>query len=247
MSTAAQPDCLVCARKTPLHCASCHHSPFCGVECHKILAATHPWLCGQPAGTFTFAPLTTSEKAQLDAAYTSANVEMKQVWRESLVMQDNGWKWSAFPTLFSQLTLGTCSIAEPGRSAMIAELHYVLVRARSLRVTPPFVLSLWGYTALSARWLLEGCKRPDNANDFPSYQDASLADIVPILHRLLVYWTVASPALTGFAKASVKRVKKHALERVEASAQDLALGTAEEKKQVGRYARAIVETASSVQ
>ncbi|BGP45768.1 hypothetical protein JCM10450v2_001598 [Rhodotorula kratochvilovae] len=231
MSTAAQPDCLVCARKTPLHCASCHHSPFCGVECHKI-----------PAGTFTFAPLTTSEKAQLDAAYTSANVEMKQVWRESTVMQDNGWKWSAFPTLFSQLTLGNCPVAEPGRSHMIAELHYVLIRARNFGVAPSLALSPWGYTALSARWLLEGCKRADNADDFPSYQDASLADILPILHRLLVYWTVTSPSLTGFAKASVKRVKKHALERVEASAQDLALGTGEEKKQVGRYARAIVET-----
>lgn len=103
-------------------------------------------------------------------------------------------------------------------------------------------LSPWTYTALTARWILDGMRNPQNAGTFPSYAAASLGDIVPLLHRLLIYWTVSSPTLTGFTKASIKRTQKLALERLEATAPlELALGTVEEKKRVGAYARKVVE------
>lgn len=69
-----------------------------------------------------------------------------------------------------------------------------------------------------------------------------MAAFAPVLKQLVVYWTVASPALEGFSKASVKRVVKVALERVDKIAQrDLAVGTAEEKRNAGKVAKRVVE------
>ncbi|GAA5843831.1 hypothetical protein JCM9279_000160 [Rhodotorula babjevae] len=241
MSTSQLPECQACERRAPLHCASCHHTPFCSAVCFQVLAATHPWICALPAATFTFPPLTAAEKAQLKTALLSISVEMKSLWQASTVMQENGWQPSTFPTLFDKLALGSSGIAEPGRSAMLAELHWMLLNVRNLKIASAVTLSPWGYTAFTARWILDGLRTPGNAPSVPSYQSATLVDLAPLLRRILDHWTIASPSLTGFSKASIKRTQKLALARIEPAAKDLALGTTLEKQFVGAYARQVVQ------
>ncbi|GAA5922489.1 hypothetical protein JCM3775_005747 [Rhodotorula graminis] len=241
MATSQLPECRACDRETPLHCASCHHTPYCSVVCSQLLAATHPWVCAQPGGTFTFAPLTGAEAAQLKLAYTSSNVDMKGLWQATTVMQEHGWQHSDFPALFDKLALGTSDIAEPGRSAMLVELHFFLLNMRNLQLAPGVVLSPWGYTALTTRWILDGLRVPTNAANVPSYESATLADLAPVLHRVLNYWTIASPSLSGFTKTGIKRAQKLALARIEAASQGLSLGSAAEQRFVASYARQVVQ------
>lgn len=68
------------------------------------LAATHPWVCSQPADSFTFPPLTATEKRQLETAYESNNVQLKDVWTKSAeVMHEHGWDWDQYPVRLSSL------------------------------------------------------------------------------------------------------------------------------------------------
>lgn len=122
MSTAASTlsECAVCGGPTPLVCATCHHTPFCQKGCFDAvrpsalcafrasplltslalaqLAATHGWICGLPAGAFTFAPLTASEKTRLEAQNEDEEAEVNSAWeRFEAVVGEHGWGKDRIP------------------------------------------------------------------------------------------------------------------------------------------------------
>ncbi|BGP37673.1 Ankyrin repeat and MYND domain-containing protein 2 [Rhodotorula kratochvilovae] len=137
-------DCAVCPNKTTKTCGACKAVFFCSPSCQKAIWSTHKWTCGKPLDSFSQAPLTKDEAAQLMKLHRMDGEGDERPWCWYNILRNDGLWDGPAQDLVDVLQLRRCSIPEPERSVILSDLRNSLFRAGcEYGLLPAFVVTPW--------------------------------------------------------------------------------------------------------
>ncbi|GAA6016946.1 hypothetical protein JCM10207_007857 [Rhodosporidiobolus poonsookiae] len=178
--------CELCDRLAFLRCCKCHDSLFCSIDCQKQAWPYHRWLCGKPADSFSFPPLS---KREVELLKTLPTPEMDKIGLGKVGvlerLQERGWAGEEvedFESLLDNLQKTPSPAAEPQRSLALAFLRSELYLA-ALCGAREITLNAWTYTSSLVLSILKQAK-----NSSLPFDDLSILTVLaPILKALLLY------------------------------------------------------------
>ncbi|GAA6049828.1 hypothetical protein JCM3770_004204 [Rhodotorula araucariae] len=136
--------CTVCPNKTTKTCGACKAVFFCSIACQKAIWSTHKWTCGKPLDGVSHAPLSEEEVALLLDLDEMANGGTYRPWCWHNILKKDGLWSGGVEELLDSLKSPECSIVEPTRTLILADLRGNLFRAGcDYGILPDLVVTPW--------------------------------------------------------------------------------------------------------